>query len=236
MAQAVAARRAEGGEIEGERLLARRPIVGIAMLLFGAILFGFFLWNYEANGPLIPWDHTFVSQVHAWAVHQSAFVKWVMLTGSWIGQSGVIYLGVALGLLWIVRRKWLYVAMLALGPGLCEGLYQVLGGLVNRHRPVFSDPIEVLKGPGFPSGHTSVGVAFFGLLAYLLWPHLTQTWQRVLTVAVPVLLLLYIGASRLFQGVHYPTDLLAGYALGIAWSGLVYTVLEAFAKRKQERQ
>lgn len=234
MAQAVMVRGAESEEGEGERLLARRPAVGAVMVVLGAVLFGFFLWQVETNGPLVAWDQAVVNAIHAWAVHTSPLVKWVMLTGSWIGQSGVIYLGVALGLLWIVQRKWLYVGMLAFGPGLCEGLYQVVGGLVNRHRPVFADPIEVLKGPGFPSGHTSVGFAFFGLLAYLLWPHLKAGWQRALAIAVPVLLLLYITISRLFQGVHYPTDLLAGFAMGIAWSGLVYTLLEAAAKKKQE--
>ncbi|HEX9117982.1 MAG TPA: phosphatase PAP2 family protein, partial [Anaerolineae bacterium] len=196
----------------------------------GAVVFGLLLWNLTANGPLLPWDAAAVAWFHAWATHSSPFMKWLMLTGSFIGQNGVIYLGVALGVFWIVNRQWHKVAMLVLGVGGCEAAYQILGGIIGRHRPVFPDPLEVLTGPGFPSGHTSAGLAFFGLLAYLLWPHLKTRWSKVAVVALVTGLLLYISVSRLFQGVHYPTDLLSGFALGLAWSGLIYTPLEAASR------
>jgi undecaprenyl-diphosphatase len=196
----------------------------------GAALFGLLLWNLRANGPLIPWDQAVVTQFHTWATHSSPFVRWLMLTGSFIGQDGVIFTGAAFGLIWIVTRKWHKVAMLILGVGGVEAAYQILGGIIGRHRPVFPDPIEVLNGPGFPSGHTAAGLAYFGLLAYLLWPHLKSRWAKIGVVVLVTGLLLYIAASRLFQGVHYPTDLLAGFALGLFWSGLVYTPLEVASR------
>jgi undecaprenyl-diphosphatase len=223
--------RGKAGTQTSDRVLARQPVIGLAMFVVGAIAFLALMWDVKNNGPLAAWDLAVVNQFHAWATHSSPFVKWLMVTGSFIGQDGIIFGGLAIGLIWIFRRKWHYVLMLVLGPAVCEGLYQILGGLIGRHRPVFPDAIEVLKGPGFPSGHTSVGLAFFGLLAYLLWPHLTKPWQRILVVTVVVLLLAYITISRLFQGVHYPTDLLAGFALGLAWSGIVYTLLERTGRK-----
>ena len=225
MANAAAHAPAASGR-QPARLLARRPALGGALVLFGGALFAFFLWEVLAQGPLMPWDLAVTERIHTFATHSSPFVKWLMLTGSFIGQNGLIFLALALGIFWIWQRQWEKVVMLVVGAGAAEVLYQVVGGLVNRHRPVFPDPIEVLHGPGFPSGHTTVGMVFFGLLAYLLYPHLQKRWQRILLVVGVIVLLLYIGISRLFQGVHYPTDVLAGYALGLAWAGLVYTPVE----------
>lgn len=216
-----------------ERLLARRPVVGVIMFLVGSFFFLMLYLNLRTNGPLAGMDTQLSQSFHTWAVHSSPFVRWFMLTGSWIGQNGLIMLSLALGILWIVQRRWPQFLMLALGVVGCELAYQVLGRIINRPRPVFPDPIEVLKGPGFPSGHTSVGLALFGLLLYLAWPHLRTRAARTAGVAILVLLLLYISISRLFQGVHYPTDLLSGFALGLAWCGLVYTPVEVVAARRK---
>jgi len=78
-------------------------------------------------------------------------------------------------------------------------------------------------------------VICYGFLAYLLVPHMpSRGWKWVLSIAA-VVVVLFDGYSRVFQGGHYFTDVLAGYALGIAWAVLVYTVIEGiFIKRKTE--
>jgi undecaprenyl-diphosphatase len=73
----------------------------------------------------------------------------------------------------------------------------------------------------------------YGLLAYLLVPQLSTRFWKIAISVMAGLVILYIGVSRLFVGDHYLSDVLAGYALGIAWSGLVYTVIEWIAKKKR---
>jgi len=74
----------------------------------------------------------------------------------------------------------------------------------------------------------------YGFLAYLLVPKMPSLfWKWTLSIAA-LLIVLFDGFSRIFQGSHYLTDVLAGYALGIAWAGLVYTLIERFFLRRKD--
>jgi membrane-associated phospholipid phosphatase len=71
------------------------------------------------------------------------------------------------------------------------------------------------------------------MLAYFLIPRMPSLfWKWVIAIA-GIATVLFIGYSRLFEGGHYLMDLIAGAALGIAWGGLVYTVLETFVVRRR---
>jgi len=87
--------------------------------------------------------------------------------------------------------------------------------LVDRARPdgLISSIIET--SPSFPSGHTTLGVALYGFLAYFLCKIYPKYTARIVTIAT--LLILAIGFSRLYLGVHFPTDVLAGYLFGGLW-------------------
>ena len=89
-----------------------------------------------------------------------------------------------------------------------------------------------MTAPGFPSGHAISAVMCYGLLAYLLIPRMSSRFWKAVVIVTAGLIILYIGVSRLFVGDHYLSDVLAGYALGIAWSGLVYTVVELITKKR----
>ncbi len=76
----------------------------------------------------------------------------------------------------------------------------------------------------------------YGLLAYLIAPRMASRAAKIVVVAIAGLIILYIGFSRIYVGDHYLTDVLAGYGLGIAWSGLAYTSLEVLARRLKKRR
>jgi undecaprenyl-diphosphatase len=78
-------------------------------------------------------------------------------------------------------------------------------------------------------------VVFFGLLAYLLVPNLQSAFWKVVVVAVAIFLIIFVGFTRVFTGGHYLTDVLAGYAVGIAWSGLAYTLIELFYQKRRSQ-
>jgi undecaprenyl-diphosphatase len=79
----------------------------------------------------------------------------------------------------------------------------------------------------FPSGHALTAVILYATLAYLLGRLETSRLQRRLTLAVAALVILLIGLSRLYLGVHYPSDVLAGYVVGVAWSTVCALGIEA---------
>lgn len=91
----------------------------------------------------------------------------------------------------------------------------VVKDLVERVRPSGLIPAFIEPGFSFPSGHATISIALYGFLAFLAC-RLYPRYKR-LFIAVAVTLALGIGVSRLYLGVHYPSDVIAGYALGALW-------------------
>lgn len=122
------------------------------------------------------------------------------------------------------REAWELVAAMAGG----ILLNQLLKTYFNRPRP--ADALLSTYGLSFPSGHAMLGITFYGCLAWLLARHLRHPgW------AVPLLLWAgLIGVTRVYLHVHYATDVLAGFAGGLAWLVLLRAGLHFFWKEEKE--
>jgi undecaprenyl-diphosphatase len=96
----------------------------------------------------------------------------------------------------------------------------------RRERPFFPDPLATESTFSFPSGHSLVSLAVYGSVALLLARRVRSPGRRALLFAGTALLVLAIGFSRLYLGVHFLSDVLAGYAAGAAWLALLYAALE----------
>ena len=218
--------------VRSPNLLAKRPMIGLFMFLFGGLGFGALFYNLLTQGPLLQWDRTLATTLPAIGLQNPAILKPIMDAGYYIGGWGVIILGVLFGLYFIVKRYWQELAMVAIGMGGETLLFESLSNLIGRARPSTQIWI-ILKIPGFPSGHTMAAVTFFGLLAYLLAPKMRSAFGKVFVVGLAILIMLFIGFTRVFTAAHYLTDVLAGYAMGIAWFGVVYTLVEKYFLRRK---
>ncbi len=217
-------------------LLAKFPLIGFLMVLLGGIAFGAIALNLQSNGPLVQADVRIANSIHAAALQSSSFVRDLMIFGFFLGEHGIVAIGELLALYCIFNRRWPELCMVAVAwPG--EGsIWLILSNYYHRPRPVFDVPVwHVMTSPGFPSGHTISAVMCFGLLAYLLLPRILSHFWKAVVIVISILIMFYIGYSRLFVGDHYLSDVLAGYALGIAWSGLVYTLVELIFKKRIKR-
>lgn len=141
----------------------------------------------------------------------------VFLVITQFGSQVVWGLTIGVGLYYIWRKQWLslLIWLIALLGG------QVLNALLKqwfaRPRPVFENPIAVEQFFSFPSGHAMMSMIAYSMLAYFVLLKL-QNWVTkvfVLTVAVGIVLL--VGFSRIYLGVHYLSDVLAGFAAGGMW-------------------
>ncbi len=110
-------------------------------------------------------------------------------------------------------------------------LNDVLKGEFHRVRPAPVLGMIPVQAFSFPSGHAMVSAAFYGFLAYLSWRVLRGWWRTASTLAL-LALVLAIGLSRLYLGVHYLTDVLAGYLAGFVWADTVILGSRLLARRR----
>ena len=152
---------------------------------------------------------------------------------SLLGSPGFVAAwGLVLVGLLLVRRQHLllggWIAAVA-GAGLLD---VALKRVFHRPRPMWGLPLLTARGWSFPSGHAMGSLVAYGMLAYLLLreTHLGRH-QRMLAIISAALLVLLIGLSRLYLGVHYFSDVIGGYAAGVVWLAACISGLEIVRRR-----
>ena len=224
------------GWLRSPDLLAKKPQIGWIMFIIGVLVFTLLAINLETNGPLIKMDTSITNTLHDTALSISKGLLNFIKLGWYFGNEGVMILGGLMGVYFIIRRYWkeFWLTLVGFGGTL---LFQALIYIFHRHRPVFAVPVATtLTGPGFPSGHTVVAVTLYGLLAYLLLPTISSRFWKWVVIIIAVLIMLFIGFSRLFTGGHYLTDVIAGYAVGLAWAGVSYMTIETYFARRNRKK
>jgi membrane-associated phospholipid phosphatase len=227
--------KANTGSLSGLRApgwLAKWPLIGVGMFLVGSLLFGAFAYSVWTKGPLLQWDIPLARQMHTEAVREPSRIIEILTFGFFVGKELLQVVVVILAVYFLHKRYWPELAMLLIGSGGGALIWYYLIGIFNRPRPAEQLGI-VVSDASFPSGHTISAVICYGLLAYLLVPKMPSLFWKWVIVIAAIVTMAFIGFSRLFLGGHYLTDILAGYALGLAWAGLVFTLIERlFVKRR----
>jgi membrane-associated phospholipid phosphatase len=106
----------------------------------------------------------------------------------------------------------------------------------ERERPFFSDPLATESTYSFPSGHASVSLAVYGTLGYIAARHASTRRVQLASLGAAAVLVLLIGFSRLYLGVHFLSDVIAGFSLGIAWVAFCVVLLHLRLRLKARRQ
>ena len=171
--------------------------------------------------------------------HASPVLTDVALTVTALGAGTVVWLVVIVAsvFLWSSRHRW-SVALLwvsIVGSGLINSVMKLF---FNRPRPqLFPWRAPYAGLSSFPSGHSMTSMVCYATLAYLVARLEPNRFLRRFTFGVAVLIVVMIGLSRMYLGVHYPTDVLAGFTMGLAWASFSALGLEAlryFRHRKPE--
>ncbi len=105
-------------------------------------------------------------------------------------------------------------------------LNQVEKTVFHRARPSFVWALQHESNFSFPSGHAMLGLISFGTVAYLLIRRTKARWQRVAIMLFFAILVLGIGISRVYLGVHFPSDIIAGFIAGWVWLTAVILTTE----------
>ena len=106
-------------------------------------------------------------------------------------------------------------------------LNQILKLIFQRERPIGYRLIE-MTGYSFPSGHAMVSMAFYGLLIYIIYRLVKNKKVRNTLIIINVLIIILIGISRVYLGVHYLSDVLTGYSISIIYLLLLIKLLNKY--------
>jgi undecaprenyl-diphosphatase len=140
----------------------------------------------------------------------------IMLGFTFLGEPNLLLvICLSLSFILLARNHRSEAATIAIAAGGAIGLNLLLKKLFARARPQLWERVVDVRFYSFPSGHAMTSMVIYGLLGYFLGTRFPK--QRWLIYSVTVVLIAVIGLSRLYLGVHWPTDVIAGYTAGLVW-------------------
>lgn len=186
------------------------PLLAAAALLVAVALLALSV----STGATRPLDVAIIDAVRSDAlVTPLAFLQPLTILGStpWVAAMALLVLIVEL----VARRPWLGLAAAAT-IGVASLANAGIKDLVQRVRPDLLPPLEIEPGYSFPSGHTALSMVTYGIFALLIARSPLSRPLKMLSIGALGLVVLLVGVSRVYLGVHYPSDVLGGWLTGLA--------------------
>lgn len=210
-----------GRRLDRNATLGLTLTVTLAALVLAGWAFGALLTDLVQSRHLAgPDDATLRFMVN----HRSAWLTTLMRTSTWLGSSAVLVpLSIVVAGLWRWKqRDWQAAWLLGASYGGASLSFNLVKRLTHRPRPPAHIALARAGGYAFPSGHATQAGAVWGALAFLATLVLTTWPRRVSAWSVAVMISGLVGLTRLYLGVHWLSDVAAGWALGGLW---LFTVL-----------
>jgi membrane-associated phospholipid phosphatase len=196
----------------GGHLRTHRPVVaGGAVVIAGyvvmaalAIGLGLIITKWLAGGPVGTWEDS----VNRWFVEQrTTTLDSVSRVGSDLGASlTIIGIAVVAGIVLAIGRQWRELGFLVAALTLESSVSLTSSIIVNRARPNVPRLDAAPPTASFPSGHTAAAIVLFVSLAIVITAYVRNAVVRILVWLVAVAIPIYVGISRLYRGMHHPTD------------------------------
>ncbi len=169
-------------------------------------------------------DHKIVS---IWSTHLNS----IMLYLTNLGRPSILFLLSAFLLLVLIhRKKWFHTFVLISSMFSAWLAVDLIKSIIKRPRPV--NALVHIQGFSFPSGHATIAIIFFSFLIYAFKDKIKAKLLRDLFVAVNIVAFLLIGFSRIYLCVHWVSDVIAGFSLGLFLLTLVILILKAWQRVK----
>jgi len=126
------------------------------------------------------------------------------------------------------RSELILLLGVLVGSALLNYLLKII---FHRARPDINRLIAV-SGYSFPSGHSMAAFTMYGILTFLLWKHIPSQRGRICLIIFSVFMIAMIGLSRIYLGVHYPSDVLGGFFVSTTWLIFSISTYQRYQKRK----
>jgi undecaprenyl-diphosphatase len=218
--------------VDSARLLSAELLLGLILAALALLVFSW-LGRDIAAGVTPAADESLRAAVYQRA---SPALTQVMVAASLYGGPRWLFpIGFVLALAFLIRgwpRGALLIVVTMAGAGLLNTLLKQSFAR-NRPAPFFDYPLPTSH--SFPSGHAFFAASFFGGLAVLVSARVRSTGLRVAVWSLAIAVIVLIGVSRVYLGVHYPSDVLAGYAAAVVWVATVAIGDRLVSHRRKQR-
>ena len=210
-------------------------IIVVAAILLATSLGVFIeLTDELAENELEPYDKYVTEKVLSFRSDSlTSFFKFVTDLGD--RNTYLIIIAVLIIFFWVKFKNWKLILQIT-GILILSSLSNVaLKRVINRSRPSLEHLVNV-NTLSFPSGHSMSAMAFYGFLIYLCLISKIPAVLKMLLITILSILILSIGLSRIYLGVHYPSDVAAGFVGGIMWvtfSAIVFNVIDLYRKKRK---
>ncbi|MFF8606653.1 phosphatase PAP2 family protein [Streptomyces sp. NPDC015346] len=175
--------------------------------------------------PLLSLDRSVAESLHRSAVAEPGLTHLNRVLSDWVWDPWTMraLITAAVVVLWWRRERllalWLVGASLA-----AAAVQQGMKAAVDRNRPSWTDPVDSAHYAAFPSGHALTAALTCALLLWVLALHWRETWRGWSVLAVTaVVSVVGVGWTRVYLGVHWPSDVVAGWLLG--WCGAAVAII-----------
>lgn len=145
--------------------------------------------------------------------------------------GGAIYLiGIAIILFIVIKNKKIGIAIIS-NLGIVTILNQLLKRILQRPRP---EEFRIINESGysFPSGHSMISMAFYGFLIYLIYKYVKNKYLKWTLITILGMLIISIGISRIYLGVHYTSDVIAGFLIAISYLIIYISIVNKFILKR----
>lgn len=176
------------------------------------------------------------SPVTGWLVaHRIPWLTRVMRFVTELGSAWFVIslLIVVTGLLVANHQPRSLILLLLLSAAGTTLLVTIIKVLISRPRPTVGDVVAMANGFSFPSGHSAQAVATYGALAWVVSRIVTRRRTQIAAWVAAGVIVLLIGFSRMYLGVHWLSDVIGGYTIGACWLAVVVTAIATTHRVRQ---
>ncbi len=198
--------------------------IGTILTIFFSSIFIKILKNYINHAKLVQFDlrviNLFSTLRYEKLNHQALFV-------TYLAKGEVITVGViTISLILILIKKWRFLKALLISVLGGEAFVWIVKNIIDRPRPPLVNALVNENTYSFPSGHTFVAIAFYGLLVYFVIQSERNKFLKIISFIIGSILIILVGLSRIYLGAHWPSDVLASFVSGAAWLSILITWLK----------
>ncbi|MBI1278890.1 MAG: phosphatase PAP2 family protein [Anaerolineaceae bacterium] len=204
-------------------------VVGLVVCTISLIIFGKLVDGVSENESIVQFDIALANALHNEATKGSTSA---FLTISLFGGTLLFIWSFIVGLVFAWKRQWLGLIVWTITIVGGEILNSLLKVFFARPRPTFATPLVIERFYSFPSGHAMMSFIAYGMLAYIICVLLKNNALRLLVVLAAGFVILAIGVSRIALGVHYFSDVAAGFTVAALW---LVTCITAWRYVQQRR-